>query len=190
MPRPVAIAALMAALSLSACLQAVDMTVPAARQADADSSDASSEDVTDEPVCTMCDESCVFLDSDVAHCGECDNDCRSHERVLEEGTACVDGACVYACEPDRDDCDPDKRGCETDLSKSKDHCGMCGLACNDGMDCTDGVCLCDGATCSDNEGCCDNSCTDLLSNDDRCGKCGDSCDTTSETCVAGACVPQ
>jgi hypothetical protein len=58
--------------------------------------------------------SCVDTDSDLHHCGSCDNDCTKgpHGAAM----TCAGGHCVLRCDPPMADCDqnPDN-GCETDL---------------------------------------------------------------------------
>jgi len=68
----------------------------------------------------------VDLEEDLQNCGACGWAC-----VEENGVAtCYDGACLFACEPDFEDCDGlPANGCEADLQSDPTNCGACGIAC-------------------------------------------------------------
>jgi hypothetical protein len=71
---------------------------------------------------TLCGNSCVFLETNAAHCGSCNNVCPS-------GTTCVDGECT--CQSGLTSCN----GECVDTTSDADNCGSCGNACADGEVC-------------------------------------------------------
>lgn len=77
------------------------------------------------------------LQTDVAHCGNCQTAC-----VAPDGAdaTCVSGQCGFACIAGHGDCDLDPlNGCETDLLGNAAHCGQCGHVCDTGA-CSNGYC--------------------------------------------------
>lgn len=74
----------------------------------------------------MCDGQSVDLDSDEAHCGDCDVACEQAE--FRQTALCKSGVCTYPCEDGWDDCGSDD-GCETNLT-ANDTCGSCTNKCN------------------------------------------------------------
>jgi hypothetical protein len=120
--------------------------------------------------CETCGgEVCIDLQTDAAHCGECDNACPS-------GVACVAGACD--CGQGGDVCG----GSCVNLQSDPDHCGECDNACSGSQVCLEGSCSDD---CGDLT-VCGQSCVDLQSDPDHCGECDNAC-ADGETCLAGAC---
>jgi hypothetical protein len=89
--------------------------------------------VDQECVCrpgfASCGGTCVDLDTDPSHCGECGRDC--------EGSPCGDGECQAAgCEGFADQCGA---SC-TDVSSDPLHCGECGDTCEGDEVCVEGDC--------------------------------------------------
>jgi hypothetical protein len=73
---------------------------------------------------TLCNETCVNLDTDHSHCGLCNHACEAVE-------VCFDGVCTLECPADRENCS----GSCVDLSLDPAHCGACGHACESGEEC-------------------------------------------------------
>src|SRR5207249_958390 len=68
------------------------------------------------------------VQSDVAHCGGCNNACAP---VANGSPACASGQCaVGSCDGTFLDCDHDySNGCETDVSTDMQSCGFCNNSC-------------------------------------------------------------
>lgn len=142
-----------------------------------------------------CGGSCVDLQSDPNHCGDCDRACTT-SRANSIG-ACVTGSCVVRCAEGYGDCDANPaNGCEVDLRASAAHCGSCGSACaarpSATAVCVDGAC---GFTCSTGAADCDGDATNgceatLATNAAHCGACGRACSVANATaaCVGGMCA--
>lgn len=143
---------------LPAICESMDASVDAARDmgptADADAADADAADARDAADASdagcdggpcgcgdagpcaagriCCRGACVDPTSDTAHCGAC-------ERACETRQTCRAGAC--ACVGGFGDCRDDQPGCETDLSRTREHCGGCGNGCPiETPTCIDGTC--------------------------------------------------
>ena len=112
--------------------------------------------------------------------------------VTDGGTS-DSGLINPGCPPLFGDCDGDaSNGCETDLGKSTDHCGGCGLKCggiNSTGKCVFGQCQ---LTCDNAWGDCDcdpfNGCETTLVTKNDCGGCGKRCgdeNTTTSKCEQG-----
>ena len=143
---------------------------------------------------TCCGSACVDSQSNLAHCGRCDNRC-----AIDHGTpACTNGTCsVGTCTAPFGDCDGTAtNGCETDTRADIRHCGMCGRACatptNATPTCDGGRC---GYTCAAGFADCDlnpaNGCeVDLRTDATHCGSCTTACDPPNGTaaCVMGRCA--
>jgi hypothetical protein len=157
---------------------------------------------------TACGAACVDLETDAAHCGDCEAAC--------EVGPCQAGACTTGCAAGLKACD----GTCVDVSSDPAHCGGCDVAC-EGLDtCVEATCACDetvaecgpGCTsdldCDDDEHCqggrcqllcgpgelfCDQTCIDGTSDDQNCGACdftcatGESCESSSCECGPGVC---
>ncbi len=87
-----------------------------------------------------------------------------------------------------DDCVGPEIECDgfcVDPGNDLDHCGGCGVACDDGEFCQDGYCTapCDGTT----PDLCDGDCTNIDTDPLHCGGCGDACGE-GELCEGGSCV--
>ena len=153
-----------------------------------------------------CAGTCVDTNSDAYHCGKCWNQCSNHE-------VCDSGSCkspsAKTCSPA---CDSNRRCCgETciDVLTDPKNCGICGVACPDGIACVDGkcdvkpTCQCsDGKVCDENgdcvvkcgsslcrpdESCCGNTCT-TLDTVKHCGSCDNACQGNAPFCQYGACA--
>lgn len=123
-----------------------------------------------EGSCETCGgDVCIDLQTDAAHCGECDNACPS-------GVACVAGSC---------DCGEGGGVCGgacVDLQSDPTHCGECDNTCASDQVCLEGTCA---------DGCgdltmCGQSCVDLQSDPNHCGECDQAC-ASGEMCLAGMC---
>ena len=134
----------------------------------------------------QCGDSCVDLETDPKHCGECFSRCVD---------GCTDGVCDGggeggsgaggpgqgggdACAP-RTSCD----GQCVDLASDRDHCGVCDIACAPGLACQGGVCIPDACAPLTE---CTGLCVDLDSDPFNCGGCGNFC--SSGLCAFGGCV--
>jgi len=84
---------------------------------------------------TLCDGSCVDLNTSPSHCGACGSPCFLDPHGSLE---CRSGRCVVAdCGDNHADCNDDPvDGCEQSLNTA-DHCGSCDTPCG----ATDGVCV-------------------------------------------------
>ena len=133
--------------------------------------------------------------SDANHCGLCNRGCS----VPGGDAICVDSNCTLAaCQVGFGDCDgsPDN-GCELRLD-SLDHCGGCGIVCDDiangQVGCIAGSCGI--VECVTGFGDCDddpeNGCETALDDIDRCGSCDTTCSFThaSALCAAQTCTLQ
>jgi len=124
---------------------------------------------------TLCDTTCVRLQSDDDNCGSCGNQCKT-------GKSCRKGTCQDACDPSQTLCGND---CVDALSDDK-HCGKCDNKCPSGKTCQAGECK---EPCSRAEETrCDDACYNLNNNIKHCGKCSNAC-TANERCSQGNCVP-
>lgn len=74
-----------------------------------------------------CGGFCLDIQSNLVHCGECDNPCG-------EGAVCTMGMCT--CGDDEMECES---GC-ADPVTDPENCGWCGNSCSPGSSCSDGIC--------------------------------------------------
>ncbi|MCS6899297.1 MAG: MopE-related protein [Myxococcales bacterium] len=127
----------------------------------------------------------VNLNTNVNHCGACNNVCNS----TNGAASCSNGVCGLSCNPGYGDCDLNAaNGCEINTSTNVNHCGVCGKACNNTNgtpSCSLGVCSisCSSgfANCNGNA---DDGCEIDLKNDvNNCGSCGNKCNSTNGTAV-------
>lgn len=157
----------------------------------ADDESCSAEGQCECPAGTQsCADSCVDTDTDVQHCGDCEDACEDRDH---SSPTCEDGACGIACDDTWLDCDGRQRnGCEAS-AEDPDSCGDCSTQCEAGehaeATCDAGEC---GFACDEGWGDCDddaaNGCeTDLTTLTD-CGACGMACEEPAEkvevSCVA------
>lgn len=121
--------------------------------------------------CETCAEAtCVDLQSDPAHCGECAIACGPSE-VCNQGVCQAGGCgaltqCGQAC---------------IDTATNSLHCGECDAACGADQQCVGGAC-----TCLDARAVCGGVCVDTDFDPNHCGGCGQACDA-GEGCTAGQC---
>ena len=120
--------------------------------------------------CRICSGRQVAED-DPAHCGRCDNACRSNQ-------LCENGNCH--CRAGTVECS----GTCADTSTSAQHCGACGNACGANQECRNGSCVCTDTRRPDH--CPGSGCTSLADDPDNCGTCGNACGF-GQTCVQGKC---
>ncbi|WP_373049175.1 MXAN_6577-like cysteine-rich protein [Vulgatibacter sp.] len=81
----------------------------------------------------------AVLDTDLQHCGACDNACG----LPANGTAaCTNGSCSIAqCDTGFVDCDGVlDNGCEADINNDVANCGGCGITCGPTQYCAAGTC--------------------------------------------------
>lgn len=132
-----------------------------------------------------CGAECIDPATSLAHCGECNQPCAG---VANGTSACVGGACTFACAPGFHAC-----GARCVSANDPDACGPTCAVCPDlpgtTRSCAGGGC---GAVCTNRRGDCDlviiNGCeTDLESDPLHCGACGNVC--PSGVCRDGACRP-
>lgn len=127
------------------------------------------------PGLVACDDDCVDLSVDGAHCGACGQPCAG---------ACVGGECQPLCAPDEVECD----GECVDLSGDFSHCGACGVACAPGELCLAGACL---PSCGLDEKLCGDECVNLASSPSHCGACFSACaqpEHGASSCELGGCA--
>lgn len=133
------------------------------------------------------------VDSDLDHCGFCDNVCVA----VNGDSSCVEGSCKLDCYDGFADCDGiEATGCEQDVYSDLAHCGDCDKLCTiqGGGDaaCSGGVC---GVSCAEGIADCDgnaaNGCeTDVYGDPSNCSGCDIECSSVNgtATCSAGACA--
>ena len=144
---------------------------------------------------TLCSQACVNLQNDTQNCGECGYLCGL--------LACVAGEC--GCEDTGEDiCEQGTRCCEhccddfcRNVTDDDDHCGGCGIACNQTQDCVDSICVSiltttqplpstSGIVCAENETYCSQECVSLQNDTQNCGECGVRCAALAP-CENGTC---
>ena len=159
-------------------------------------------------VCNGVDDDCdgdidegFDLQTDLAHCGACDNACPA--TPADATSTCSTGSCGLTCDAGFDDCDGDAtNGCEAPLT-APDTCGDCTTQCSGTTPlcevsgggascvrrCTGGTTRC-GTSCVDTDtdvlhcGACDSPCPDPAQATATCsgGTCGMSCDSGFDDC--------
>jgi hypothetical protein len=126
------------------------------------------------PVCTsgtLCNASCVDLQSDRGNCGSCNT-------VCDGGKHCNLGACLCdaSCVSPSGQC--------ADLQTDSTNCGFCGNVCPGGTVCSAGACV---DACGPGFEPCAQGCAKLASDDLNCGSCGNVC-PPGHSCSGGVCT--
>ncbi|KYF52093.1 hypothetical protein BE08_25515 [Sorangium cellulosum] len=100
--------------------------------------------------------------------------------VLASVASCSDGGTTTppTCVAPLSSCD----GVCVDTSSDQAHCGVCGVACEDGQTCVAGACV----GCDEGQTACGDGCFDLRSDEEHCGSCGSACED-GQTCEDGVC---
>jgi Bacterial Ig-like domain/Stigma-specific protein, Stig1 len=122
---------------------------------------------------STCDGVCIDIDTNINHCGSCDNACAT-------GEVCDLGTCSLSCGGGTTACGD---GC-ADTNYDPNHCGSCDNACDTGEVCDMGTC---SSSCGGDTVECDGGCVDTQVDRNNCGTCGTACGTTQQ-CVDGDCV--
>jgi hypothetical protein len=110
-------------------------------------------------------------------------------RTLTIVLALASGCALQYVVPDdgTPQCMPDETSCDdicVDADVDPDHCGGCGITCDDDEICVAGDCVESPACTLD---ACDDECVDTQTDPANCGMCGRWCESSAE-CIAGACV--
>lgn len=123
----------------------------------------------------VCGGTCLDVQSDNAHCGDCTVRCGDTEH-------CVKGQCRPGCAPNETAC----AGHCVDLTTDPSSCGACGNACGDRVSCIGGVC---GDRCAKGQLLCGDSgpCINAMTDNANCGACGVQCGA-GRACVGGTCL--
>jgi hypothetical protein len=130
--------------------------------------------------------------TDAAAYNGCAVECRN-----DHGTAeCSDRSCTLNCAIGYEDCDGDAaNGCELSTLDTSDHCGSCGMVCENAHGdaaCSQGLCK---PACASGFADCDgnaaNGCETELSGTGNCGACARTCSNAhgGVQCTAGQCAP-
>jgi hypothetical protein len=118
----------------------------------------------------VCDDACVNVETDPAHCGGCGLAC-------EPGLFCRIGWCG-PCDIGLTQCG---EAC-VDLQSDPAHCGGCGTVCQFQQQCTV------GEGCAPGLSVCGDACVNTQIDRDHCGSCGNSCGADfAVSCVNGTC---
>ncbi len=171
-----------------------------------------------------CEYLCTLTDPPAEVCDGLDNDCDNRidgaddpsidvlcpRRDHATASECLSPQiCNYTCTAPFDDCNGDLDdpiplpgeggyegdGCESDLNNDRDHCGACGLSCDENESCEDGNCRCGGTgnDCDGNDAdfCCGTQCVNRNTDENHCGECNHACSNAhgSTACNAGSCNP-
>ncbi|MEJ7735241.1 MAG: ice-binding family protein [Polyangiaceae bacterium] len=121
---------------------------------------------------TLCDETCVKLTNDPAHCGGCDKPC-------SEGELCSASQCGQECVGGSTECS----SLCVDMVNDPANCGACGTVCDAGELCSASQC---GLECVGGSTECGLLCVDIQNDPAHCGACGNICDP-GEVCSASQC---
>jgi reprolysin-like metallo-peptidase family M12B len=115
-----------------------------------------------------CGSACVDVQSDPAHCGNCETACGADQTCAAGKCSCSGGGtpCGSAC---------------VNTASDHEHCGNCETACGTAQTCSSGTCSCSGGQTA-----CGSACVDTLANDEHCGNCGTMC-SGGQACSTGQC---
>ncbi|MFK7984461.1 MAG: MopE-related protein [Sandaracinaceae bacterium] len=138
---------------------------------------------------SCCGNTCIPLGT-LTDCGGCEDAC---EDGLNSDPVCMSGTCDATCDVGFGNCDDNvANGCEQALNVGE-HCGGCGMACDDGDVCAtvEGVTSC-RSTCPAGEVECGRGCFDLDTSPLHCGDCNMRCRIPVggglPMCVDGVCA--
>ncbi|CAK9786344.1 unnamed protein product [Cutaneotrichosporon oleaginosum] len=136
-----------------------------------------------------CDNFCPNFQTNMQHCGACDNWVSEDEKALTqcgENGICVNGTC--------EDCGPGKAMCNiypgdvtlcVDILNDPAHCSACENACPEGVPCVNGACACAAPQLwCPSTGWCTNATTDRS----HCGACDNQCPGQGGYCLDGKCT--
>jgi len=121
----------------------------------------------------LCAATCVDLDHDPEHCGECD-------RACDDGLTCHEGLCGVACGPTTTACG---ESC-ADLELDPENCGECGKSCDPGESCITGACT---PECLPGTQLCAGECVSPSNDEAHCGACETTC-AEGQVCAYDLCV--
>ena len=124
------------------------------------------------------------LQTDIANCGACGNACTFGDAGGDDTAAlyCVAGKCSIQCKAYYGDCNQRYGdGCEASLLDDPNHCGSCGVACQDGEICWRGACGCPPGYTQ-----CGTDCSPTVRDPLNCGACGIQCAFPDEDAGADA----
>ncbi len=140
---------------------------------------------SDDEIC--CNDTCVHVQNDVNHCGQCDVVCGMSE-------SCVKGVCSMA-QNACGGCSGSTECCGISCVDTRDddeNCGKCGNKCPADTWCVNSRCKVKDVVscksgCDNQTTCCGEFCVNTDVDDDNCGSCGTKCQKT-EICQKGHCV--
>jgi len=197
-------ALLVAALSMQACADSIDVGTTVGPMPDGGGEGASSGAPGNGPViapdaslaptaalqcatsecapgyatCALSTFTCdVNLQTDNNNCGACGVVCPNGGAVLNARSVCTDGQCKLTCNTGYADCNGIlDDGCEQILD-DVENCGACGHVCPTGEPCRDIAPFVPIGKCGcpDGQTWCGSACVDLDSSDANCGACGHVC---------------
>jgi hypothetical protein len=129
-----------------------------------DDSRSASARVTSIEPCTMCGDTCTYLDRDRANCGKCG----SHYAKASDGPATCSGGKWTCTSAGQSTCENQGATTCADLTTGKIACGSCATPVLSGAQCTKGRLTCMNS----NEVLCADGCKALDSDKYNCGACG------------------
>jgi hypothetical protein len=141
----------------------------------------------DHPGTKLCDNQCVYPDTDPGHCGSCSIQCAS-------GQNCVSGQCIS---PGGTTCNAGETPCNgqcSDILTNPANCGACGHSCLSGQNCINGQCTATAQPCGNGLTNCNGQCVNTQTDIRNCGNCNSVCMTniagydTGMVCLSGQCT--
>ncbi len=164
-----------------------------------------------QPTCmagmTACSGGCVDLDTDIYHCGSCENVCPQCSGSNQPALRCIDGKCMRDCGSGYTDIesDPNNCGCCGNVvippkichegsysllcdgqyfpSNDINNCGACGVQCRPELN---EQCYVDHCACIEGYSRCNGVCIPTHNDTANCGGCGISC-RADQICYQGTC---